>query len=147
MYPLFFRYFLAATDRSLTSQPAKRHVFKISTNPSNENPECLTCQKLENVTKCEFVSAKISPDFTHFFMDCLGPDVPYSILVPIDSKKKIEILEKNKETKKELEKVDLPTSEFLEYPILGEGKLIARVKLLKPPCFDEKKKYPLIVKV
>ena len=141
-----FRYFLAAATANMKSQPDQRHVFKVSTTNSNENPKCLSCEKRKDLSKCEFAKAKISPNFTHFFMDCLGPEIPYSILVPIDSENNVTILEENEEIRKKLDKVDLPKSQFMEYPIL-DGNVSASVKLLKPPCFNEKEKYPLIVKV
>ena len=55
-------------------------------------------------------------------------------------------MEENEKIQEKLDKLDLPKAQFLEYPIL-DGNVTASVKLLKPPCFDEKKKYPLIVKV
>ena len=79
-------------------------------------------------------------------MDCLGPEIPYSILVPLDSEDDVKILEENEKIQEKLDILDLPKAQFLEYPIL-DGNVTASVKLLKPPCFDEKKEYPLIVKV
>ena len=137
---------MAAATGNMKSQPDQRHVFKVSTTNSNEKPKCLTCKKREDLSKCEFAKAKISPDFTHFFMDCLGPEIPYSILVPLDSEDDVKILEENEKIQEKLDILDLPKAQFLEYPIL-DGNVTASVKLLKPPCFDEKKEYPLIVKV
>ena len=49
-----------------------------------------------------------------------------------------------KDTKAKLEKVVMPTIEFKEFE-LSDTDMPARVKLILPPCFDEKKKYPLVV--
>ena len=53
-----------------------------------------------------------------------------------------------KDTKTKLEKVNMPSVEFMNFT-LSETDTLARVKLILPPCFDENKKseYPLIVDV
>jgi dipeptidyl-peptidase-4 len=98
------------------------------------------------LAKCEFARGKISPNFTHLLLECLGPKVPYTVLVSLASEK-VHILEDNKDTQTKLDKVDMPTVEFKEFKLSGSPDTPARVKLILPPCFDENKKseYPLIV--
>ena len=49
-----------------------------------------------SLPKCEYANGKISPDFTHFLLECLGPDVPYTVLVSLSSGEIVETLEDNK---------------------------------------------------
>ena len=45
---------------NMTSQPEKRHVFKISTNPKEKTPKCLTCKKFEDsLPICEYANTKV----------------------------------------------------------------------------------------
>ena len=100
VFTIFFlhRYFLA----SLENHPDKRHVYKISTDTKIQ--ECLTCKE-SGITKhntnldlpeCEYAHGKISPNFTHFLLECLGPDVPYTVLVSLPSLDIVDTLEDNK---------------------------------------------------
>ena len=102
------------------------------------------CEIPCSLPKCEYAHGKISPSFTHFLLECLGPEVPYTVLVSLSSEEIVETLEDNKDTKAKLEKVVMPTVEFKEFE-LSDTDTPARVKLILPPCFDEKKKYPLVV--
>ena len=131
------------------NHPDKRHVHKISTDSKIQ--ECLTCKESGKTRQprnldleCEYARGKISPNFTHFLLECLGPEVPYTVLVSLSSEEIVETLEDNKDTKAKLEKVVMPTIEFKEFE-LSDTDMPARVKLILPPCFDEKKKYPLVV--
>ena len=76
---------------SLENHPDKRHVYKISTDSKIQ--ECLTCK---NLPKCEYAHGKISPNFTHFLLECLGPEVPYTVLVSLPSLEIVDTLEDNK---------------------------------------------------
>ena len=49
-----------------------------------------------SLPKCEYAQGKVSPNFTHFLLECLGPKVPYTVLVSLTSKKIVETLEDNK---------------------------------------------------
>ena len=146
-------YFLASMDDKMKNNPDVRHVFQISVNQNDQEkiPKCLTCNKKfdESLPICEYANAKISPDFTHFLLDCLGPSIPYTILVSLKSgRDEIHILEKNEEIKNKLENFLLPNIKYEDYDILNDaGGVPARVKVLLPPCFDEKHKYPIIFDV
>ena len=76
------------------------------------DPECLTCKKFDNLEKCEFSRAKISPNFKHFLMECLGPDIPYTILVSLTSEQVVHVLEENNETKGKVEETRMPSIQY-----------------------------------
>ena len=40
-----------------------------------------------SLPKCEYARGKVSPSFTHFLLECLGPEVPYTVLVSLTSGK------------------------------------------------------------
>ena len=94
------RYFLASLENG-ENHPDKRHVHKISTDSKIQ--ECLTCKESGKTRQprnldleCEYARGKISPNFTHFLLECLGPDVPYTVLVSLSSGEIVETLEDNK---------------------------------------------------
>ena len=96
------RYFLASLENG-KNHPDKRHVYKIKKISDTKSEEkCLTCEKFDktkqtnDLPKCEYARSKISPNFTHFLLECLGPEVPYTVLVSLTSKKIVETLEDNK---------------------------------------------------
>lgn len=135
--------FLASMEKS-KNHPDKRHVYKISTN-SKTPEECLTCKEFDTgLPKCEYARGKVSPSFTHFLLECLGPEVPYTVLVSLTSGKIVNTLEDNEDTKTKLKAVVMPSVEYMEFN-LTKTDTPARVKLILPPCFDKSKEYPLIV--
>ena len=96
------RYFLASLENG-KNHPDKRHVYKIKKISDTKSEEkCLTCEKFDktkqtnDLPKCEYARSKISPNFTHFLLECLGPEVPYTVLVSTTSGEIVDTLEDNK---------------------------------------------------
>ena len=98
------RYFLASLEDG-KNHPDKRHIYKIKISSDFKSKEkCLTCKEFDktkqtnnlSLPKCKYARGKISPNFTHFLLECLGPDVPYTALVSLTSEEIVNTLEDNK---------------------------------------------------
>ena len=71
------RYYLA----TLPGRPDVRHVFRVQDASTHNDTtpvssECLSCNSnhdLVNVSICQYARAKMSKDFSHYALDCMGP--------------------------------------------------------------------------
>ena len=58
-----------------------RHVFRVQDASTHNDTtpvssECLSCNSnhdLVNVSTCQYARAKMSKDFSHYALDCMGP--------------------------------------------------------------------------
>ncbi len=77
IFPLIPRYYLG----TLTGRPDVRHVFRVQDASTHNDTtpvssECLSCNSnhnLVNVSTCQYARAKMSKDFSHYALDCMGP--------------------------------------------------------------------------
>lgn len=73
------RYYIATVE----DEPGSRHLFRIPFvfTPLLRQPECLSCVEHENTTSpCNYNKAHLSPDFSYFVLECLGPGLPSTYL-------------------------------------------------------------------
>ena len=78
----------------MSSQGA-RHLYSVDESTSTSS--CLTCslQMPSSAAPCSYNSVDMSPDLTYYIQDCLGPDVPESVLRFTENGTIVEILEQN----------------------------------------------------
>lgn len=146
-------YFLATLPR----RPDVRHVFRVADASTHNDTtpvssECLSCQDATyhpNVSNCQFARASMSKDFSYYVLNCLGPDVPFSLVYSLPENKLVQVLDTNEDLKDLLGKLALPQTKFFNFDILEDASAPARVKLLLPPGYREEEQYTfaLVVKM
>ena len=138
-----------------------RHVFRVkdlsSQNDTTQiSSQCLSCNvsyenlsDRSNVSTCQYARASLSPDFSYYVLDCMGPSVPYSLLFSLPKNNFVKILDLNEELQERLSELAMPQTKYLNYQVLQDTSIPARVKLLLPPGYREEELYtfPLILRV
>ena len=127
-------------------KPRERHLYSVTDNMLG-NVSCLSCLVTDsNGDFCSYNFFILSFDNSHYFMSCLGPNVPQHYLYKTEPNEKIQTLVTNERLSAALAQKNMPKVSHLDLKIAG-GKYDAKVKLFLPPNFDEQKKYPLLVYV
>jgi len=142
---------------TLPGRPDVRHVFRVQDASTHNDTtpvssECLSCNSnhdLVNVSTCQYARAKMSKDFSHYALDCMGPTVPYSLVFSLPKNEMVKVLDLNHDLQESINKLAMPKTKFFNYDILEGATAPARVKLLLPPGFREEELYTfaLVVQV
>jgi len=128
-------YFIASPD-----DPSQRYLYSVRTDGTD----------LKRVTPEEEKrgthSYNISPNGKYAILRSSDQDtVPVTSLISLPDHKVIKVLENNEKLKEEFAKVKKSPSEFF-YVDIGDGNRL-HSRCIKPPNFDPKRKYPLLVYV
>ena len=128
-------YFIASPD-----DPSQRYLYSVMTDGTD----------LKRVTPEEEKrgthSYNISPNGKYAILRSSDQDtVPVTSLISLPDHKVIKVLENNEKLKEEFAKVKKSPSEFF-YVDIGDGNRL-HSRCIKPPNFDPKRKYPLLVYV
>ncbi|KAJ9586412.1 hypothetical protein L9F63_019941, partial [Diploptera punctata] len=141
-----FIYYLATQE----SDPAVRHLFKVSDNPdiAPNDPQCLSCsvKTVGDNTDCSYTAATFSRNNSYYTLTCAGPGVPEVSLFNSQNER-LALLESNDDIRDTLRDKSLPRIKRLEVDVPGGYK--AQVQLLLPPTLDTsgQTKYPLLINV
>lgn len=137
---------LATGDSNTVEGPAQRHLYKIT---KTKKFLCITCNIMTpegNI--CTYASASFSKDYSHFALNCQGPD-PTFVSIYSGGDMVVELLswEKNTATREKLQRYQKTKTMTLQIPVTVDGEQKALVKLFLPPCFnpESNKRYPMVV--
>ena len=139
---MVFRYFMANQEEN----PGSLHLWKTRSSNSSLAFSCVTCD-LPGPT-CLYNKVHISPDTGHFIQECLGPGVPFSRIIDLETEDEVFMLEKNEKLNKIINKFSLPKIKELSIK-LPSSTIPASVRLFLPPGFREEEEFafPLVVNV
>lgn len=94
-------------------------------------------------------NAIFSPNSKYYVLECLGPDIPTSVLYKTSNPKPnlVAVLQNNTQLKDRMSKMALP--QLKTFPVQISGGYQAHVRLHLPPGLreDEITRYPLVVQV
>lgn len=82
--------------------------------------------------RCGYAKSVVSPDASHYALDCLGPGVPFSRVFTLPDNKPVYLLDGNDAVRAELQKAALPNVKDFEVDLPGT-EVKARVRLILPP--------------
>ncbi len=94
---------------------------------------------------CSYNSVSFSTDLTYYIHDCLGPDIPESVLRLTDTGEVLYPLEENARLRRTVEEKAMPEDLYLDVP-LSSG-YTAKVRMRVPSDMDATELHPLLVDV
>ena len=132
-------------DRYVTgsSKVGEQHLYRVwqantNTNTNTSSVECLTCTSHAHLAPCLYAGVELSPDYSGYVLNCLGPDIPYTAVFDLPSNQLRFVMDTNQHIKDFLASKDLPYTEIFEMKPLStkdhqsrlDGNI--RVKVLLP---------------
>ncbi|XP_037960326.1 venom dipeptidyl peptidase 4 [Teleopsis dalmanni] len=123
---------------TLPSHPEVFHIFG--------NNECLSCnlQDVDGVD-CRAASASFSKGFSHYAINCYGPNPSFTKIFRAKDRVEIKDWETNAAFRQKLETKLRPIVKFVNVTLADGSTGIAKLQL--PPSFNDTLKYPMIVYV
>lgn len=135
-------YFIANHEEN----PGSLHLWKTRSNNASLAFSCVTCDLPG--PQCLYNSVHISPNSEMFIQECLGPGIPFSRIIDLETMTEVFRLENNDKLSKTIHKFSLP--KIKEFSIqLPNSPLPATVRLFLPPGFRENEEYafPLVLDI
>ena len=128
-----------------SSKVGEQHLYRVwqantntNTNTNTSSVECLTCTSHAHLSPCLYAGVELSPDYSGYVLNCLGPDIPYTAVFDLPSNQLRFVMDTNQHIKNFLASKDLPYTEIFEMKPLStkdhqsrlDGNI--RVKVLLP---------------
>jgi len=131
---------------NLEDDPGSLHLWETRSNNKSLGFSCVTCALKE--APCSYNKVHISPNRKFFIQECLGPGVPFSRVVDLQTKTEVFRLENNEKLHEVMEKFSLPKIKELSIK-LPSSDIPATVRLFLPPGFREEEEFafPLVMNV
>lgn len=141
------RIFITSTQPVCLTCDNSMQTFKLLSNSSGGN---LTTDTVESYSgdvpnNCLFNQIYLSPDFSYYVQECLGPGTPSIYLVDIHSNTKIIILHNGDLLRYRIDQIAVPQIRTFDVEI--RHGFHAQVRLLLPPGMKEEEEvaFPLIL--
>ncbi|CAL4066477.1 unnamed protein product, partial [Meganyctiphanes norvegica] len=133
---------------TMEDKPSERHLFRVQDNstPLLRHPECLSCLESDNITDtCLYSKAQLSPDYTYFILECLGPEAPRIYLFSTWNNQLIYTLDDYSELRERIAKKAMP--QIRTFKVELDEEYTAQVQLFLPPGLREEEitTYPMVV--
>ncbi|KAF7269818.1 hypothetical protein GWI33_017160 [Rhynchophorus ferrugineus] len=128
---------------SVNNTPSQQHIYAVNTVTDEET--CLTCAFEVDGEYCKYASAEFSLSYSYFAKICTGPNPTYVVIQNLKDESDALLWIDNELIREKLKYKLKFVQRDLLVPV--SNQFTARVRLLLPPAFDEKKKYPAVVNV
>jgi len=131
---------------NLEEDPGSLHLLQTSSDNATLAFSCITCDLPG--PPCLFNKIYMASNSEMFLQECLGPEIPFSRIIDVGTKKEIYQLDNNAKLKQILDKFSLPKIKELNID-LPNSPIPATVRMYLPSGFreDEEYTFPLVIDV